>query len=216
MAQTGLEPLLAEWGAVLHNNVIIDTMSRLFGGSYTTPILTEYPPHEITKGFKLATFLPLARSLDRAPELPAGVTYAPLAHTSPQAWGETDLKNDSAAFDAAADRKGPLTAAALFERKGDPAAGDQKAGGQLLIVGDSDFADNTYLNFSGNGDLLQNMISFLAREEDLISIRPKDVKGSPLMLTGGQAAILFYATVVAAPLVLVIAGVAIWWKRKNL
>ena len=216
MTQTGLEPLLDSWGVVLHDDVVIDTMSRLFGGSYTTPILTEYPPHDITKDFKLATFLPMARSVDRAQTLPPGVTYAPVARTSPQSWGETDLKNDKAAFDPAKDHKGPLTAAALFEKKEVLSPEGGKASAQLLVVGDSDFADNTYFSFSGNGDLFQNMVSYLAKEEDLISIRPKDSKGTPLTLTRSQAATLFYASVIVAPLFLIAAGVGIWWRRKNL
>ena len=212
-----LGPVLEAWGVLLRDDVVIDTMSRLFGGSYTTPIITEYPAHEITEGFQIATFLPLARSLDKAEKLPDGVSYAPLARTSAQAWGETDLGNAKASFDPLTDHRGPLTLAALFSR--DDAKKDEDAeegGGQLLVVGDSDFADNTYFNFSGNGDLFQNLISYLSKEEDLIAIRPKDTKPSPLVLNPTQAATLFYATVVVTPLALVLAGLGIWWKRKNL
>ncbi len=207
---TGLEELLQAWGVVARDDVIIDTMSRLFGGSYTTPILTEYPAHEITRDFKLATFLPFARSLDQAEPLPEGLTYAALARTTQQSWGETDLSNDRASFDPTVDFKGPLTAAVLVEQSTD----GQK--GRLVVVGDSDFADNTYFGFSGNGDLFQNMVSYLAEEEDLISIRPKDSKPTPLMLTRAQGATLFYGSVVVVPAVLILAGLGIWWKRRNL
>ncbi len=212
--KTGLEPLLETWGAALRDDVVIDTMSRLFGGSYTTPIVTEYPRHEITQDFRLATFLPMARSIDRAKSLPEGVRFQPIARTSSQAWGETDLSNPKASFDPAQDYRGPLTLAALLEKT--QGKGDDKAESQLLIVGDSDFADNTYFNFSGNGDLFQNMVSYLAKEEDLISIRPKDTKPQPLVLSRAQAATLFYASVVVGPAVLVLAGLGIWWRRRNL
>ena len=216
MTTTGLEPLLAAWGVELRSDVVIDTMSRLFGGSYTTPILTEYPPHDITRDFRVATFLPLARSVDAAKVLPEGVTFSAIARTSPQSWGETNLKDDKAEFNAGGDLKGPLTVAGLFEKKEVFATKDASAHAQLLVVGDSDFAENAYYGFSGNGDLFQNMVSYLAKEEDLIAIRPKDSKPSPLSLTRAQAATLFYASVVAAPLTLVLGGLTIWWKRKNL
>ncbi|GAB6063324.1 GldG family protein [Deferrisoma palaeochoriense] len=212
--ETGLEPVLEAWGAVLHDDVVIDTMSRLFGGSYTTPIVTEYPPHEITRDFQLATFLPMARSLDKAKSLPEGVRFSPIARTSNQAWGETDLSNPSASFDPTQDVRGPLTLAALFEKT--QGEGDAKTEAQLLLVGDSDFVDNTYFNFSGNGDLFQNMVSYLAKEEDLISIRPKDTKPQPLVLSRAQAATLFYASVIVGPAILVLAGLGIWWRRRNL
>lgn len=209
--ETGLEPLLEAWGVIARDDVIIDTMSRLFGGSYTTPIVTEYPPHEITRGFQLATFLPLARSLEEG-RSPEGVAFHALARTTAQSWGETDLGSDRAVFDPTQDFKGPLTVAALAERRGE----DGRPGTQLLVVGDSDFADNTNFGFSGNGDFFQNLVSYLTQEEDLISIRPKDTKPSPLMLTRAQGATLFYGSVVVAPLVLVLAGLGIWWRRRNL
>ncbi|MDW7709985.1 MAG: GldG family protein [Deferrisomatales bacterium] len=209
--ETGLEPLLEQWGIRLRDDVIIDTMSRLFGGSYTTPIITDYPPHEVTQGFQLATFLAVARSLEES-RLPEGASFHPLARTTPQSWGETDLQGDQAAFDPAEDHKGPLTVAALVERTGD----DGLPGTQLIVVGDSDFADNTYFGYSGNGDLFQNLVSYLAKEEDLISIRPRDARPSPLMLSRAQGATLFYGSVVVGPLLLVLAGLGIWWRRRNL
>ncbi len=208
---TGLEGLLAAWGVAVQDNVIVDTMSRLFGGSYTTPILTDYPPHEITKDFRLATFLPLARGLAQG-TVPEGATFQVLARTTPQSWGETDFKSDKASFDPAQDHPGPLAAIALVEKPG----ADGAAGTQLVVVGDSDFADNTYFGFSGNGDLFQNLIGYLAREADLIAIRPKDARPSPLMLTRAQGATLFYGSVVVGPLLLALAGLAIWWRRRNL
>ncbi|MDF1551463.1 MAG: GldG family protein [Deferrisomatales bacterium] len=210
--ETGLEALAAEWGAVLRPDVIVDPMSRLFGGSYTTPILTDYPAHALTRGFELATFLPLARSIELAAVAPDGIATHPLARTTPQSWGETDLNNAEASFDPTVDFKGPLTAAALLERT----AGEGGTGARILLVGDSDFADNGNFRLSGNGDLLLNAVSYLAREEDLVAIRPRDTKPSPLVLTRAQGATLLYSSVVLAPLVLILSGLMIWWKRRNL
>ncbi len=210
--ETGLEALTAEWGAVLRPDVVVDPMSRLFGGSYTTPILTDYPAHELTRGFALATFLPLARSIELVEAAPEGIAAYPLARTTPQSWGETDLNNSEASFDPTADFKGPLTAAALLERT----AGADGVGARILLVGDSDFADNGNFNLSGNGDLFVSALSYLAQEEDLVAIRPRDTKPSPLVLTRAQGATLLYSSVVLAPLVLMLSGLMIWWKRKNL
>lgn len=201
---TGLEGVLAAWGVLVRDDVIVDTMSRLFGGSYTTPILTDYPPHEITRDFQLATFLPLARALEQG-AVPEGATFHVLARTTPQSWGETDFGSDQASFDPAQDHPGPLVAIALVEKLGPEGA----PGAQLVVVGDSDFADNAYFGFSGNGDLFQNLIGYLAKEGDLISIRAKDARPSPLMLTRAQGATLLYGGVVAGPLLLSLAGLTI-------
>ena len=208
----GLDALLEEWGIELHDDMIIDTMSRLFGGSYTTPILTDYPDPALAMEARTPTFMPSARSIDHDKELPDGVTFRALVQTNPQTWGETDASNPKASFDPSRDYKGPLAVAALFEKSGD----DGTAGAQILVVGDSEFADNRYFNLSGNGDLFQNMVSYLAKEEDLISIRPKDSQASPLVLTRAQAASLFYGGVALAPLALALVGLGIWWRRRNL
>ena len=55
-----------------------------------------------------------------------------------------------------------------------------------MVIGDSDFASNQYFNFSGNGDFFLNTASFLAEEENLISIRPKERKSNPVSLTRSQ------------------------------
>ncbi|GAB4276960.1 MAG: hypothetical protein Kow0092_32740 [Deferrisomatales bacterium] len=211
--RTGVEAVAAQWGIEVHEDMIVDRMSRLFGGSYTTPIITEYPARDVTREFNLAAFLPLARSLAPREALPEGVSVRPVGRTTPQSWGETDLAESKATFDPSRDYKGPLVVAALAEKKG---AQGKDPEGQLLVVGDSDFADNTYFHFSGNGDLFQNLVSYLAKEEDLISIRPKDARPSPLVLTRAQGATLFYGSVVVGPALLILAGLGIWWKRRNL
>jgi ABC-type uncharacterized transport system involved in gliding motility auxiliary subunit len=214
MADTGLDGLLSEWGVRFPNDVILDPKSSL---SITTPILTPpHPSHEITKDLALPVVLPLARSLEVATVLPKGITYAPILRTADACWGETNLREEHASFDPKVDLKGPLTAAAIFEAKEVFGPQDQKAAAQLLVVGNSEFADNTYFDFYGNGDLVQNMVSYLAKEQDLVSIRPKDTKPSPLLLSRAGAAAIFLVTLILAPLATIVAGLGIWWKRKNL
>jgi ABC-type uncharacterized transport system involved in gliding motility auxiliary subunit len=61
--QGGLEALASSWGVSFRNDTVIDPVSRLFGGDYTTPVIRTYGQHEIVKDFRLATFFPLAQSL---------------------------------------------------------------------------------------------------------------------------------------------------------
>jgi hypothetical protein len=50
----------------------------------------------------------------------------------------------------------------------------------------------------------------------MISIRPKEVKATKLMLTPKQEDILFYITVVAIPALLFSSGMFVRWRRKRL
>ncbi len=43
-----------------------------------------------------------------------------------------------------------------------------------MAIGDSDFASNGWLGIPGNRDLFMNAVNWLAQQENMISIRPKD------------------------------------------
>ena len=84
----------------------------------------------------------------------------------------------------------------------------------ILVIGDSDFANNSYLQNSGNGDLFLNEVNYLAEEEDKITIRPKEVDDRRVNLTEKDNKIILYSTVFALPLLIVIGGVLVYMKRR--
>ncbi len=102
-------------------------------------------------------------------------------------------------------------------------AGEQKAESEerrdprarLVAFGSSGFANNVYLNAFGNRDLLMNTISWLADQEDLIAIRPKDPKTSPLFLTAAQGRLFWAIPVVFMPLAVAGAGLVVFVKRRQ-
>jgi ABC-type uncharacterized transport system involved in gliding motility auxiliary subunit len=68
----------------------------------------------------------------------------------------------------------------------------------------------------GNGDLFQNVVSFLAQEGDLISIRPKESKMVPLLLSKQQQQMIFYFSVLILPVGILILGLMISRRRRYL
>ncbi|MFQ5444321.1 MAG: GldG family protein, partial [Nitrospinales bacterium] len=61
--KTGLDDFLKAWGIELSDDIIIDPLSKLFGGDYAAPVISKYSPHDITKEFILATIFPVLRSV---------------------------------------------------------------------------------------------------------------------------------------------------------
>ena len=113
-----LKKLLAGYGFTLDDDVVIELnpVGQLLGTGAMVPIVQQYEPHPITRDMtNLMTGFPVTRSVGAAKTLPAGVTVQPLAKTTPDSWGETDLtalaqrqvKPDPE------DPKGPLTLAAV-------------------------------------------------------------------------------------------------------
>ncbi len=83
-----------------------------------------------------------------------------------------------------------------------------------MVIGNSEFAANPYLNQQKNGDLFYNTINWLAQDENLISIRPKSQTNRRVTLTQGQSSALTWLDLVLLPGIVILSGVYIWWKRR--
>jgi ABC-type uncharacterized transport system involved in gliding motility auxiliary subunit len=201
--------LLARWGVTLADNLIVELspIGRLFGIGPEVPIIQQYEPHPITRDLSgITTLFPLTRSLDVAKPAPGGVTVTPLARTSPESWGETDrqaLEQGSAKPDAQ-DPKGPLAVAAVATK--------DKA--RLVVYGTSNLATNQFLNLQGNRDFFLNTVSWLAEEEDQITVRPKDSRQAPIFLSARQGQLLFWLPVVVLPGIMLAGGVVAVVRRR--
>src|SRR6185437_1703505 len=108
------------------------------------------------------------------------------------------------------DKKGPLTLGAA----GTYNTGKENGNGRFVAVGSSRWISNGFLRFNGNRDLFMNMMNWLSSDEDLISIRPKEPEDRRLSMTNSQMSMVFYESVVFLPLLMVGAGISVWWKRR--
>jgi len=241
----GLRELIAGYGIELGDDMVVDKLSRVFGGSYLMPVVMEYGDHKITKDFEVATFFSEARTVRPAKEPPPNVHVEALASTSPNAWGETDLdllQKGQAGFDEGKDTAGPVSIVVIAEiasqqKKGEaqgkgPAqetptppdgsnsddsdpSGDAGRKGYLIVAGDADFADNTYFGLSGNGDFFLNMVNFMGEDENLITIKPRQKTGTARLMTPGQAQTMFLTLLVFVPLTVVACGLLVYRVRRS-
>jgi ABC-type uncharacterized transport system involved in gliding motility auxiliary subunit len=204
-----MKRLLARWGVTLGDNLIVELspIGRLFGIGPEVPIIQQYEPHAITRDLGgITTLFPITRSLDVATPAPAGVTVTPLAKTSPDSWGETDrqaLEQGTAKPDPQ-DPKGPLSVAVVATK-------DKT---RLVVYGTSNLASNQFLNLQGNRDFFLNTVSWLAEEEDQITVRPKDSRQSPIFLSARQGQLVFWLPVVVLPGLVLAGGVIAVIRRR--
>lgn len=223
LVESGLEPLLEEWGVRLDPDLVIETSVTLFGAGAEVVLATNYSPtHPVTKDFNLSTVFPAARSLHADPARQGAFQYEGLVITSDKSWGETDLSNPQVNLDRLQDIRGPLHLAAAVQPQpaqapqGETAAPPAPAiDGQLLVFGDSDFASNNYFRLYGNGDLFLNAVNWLAQEEETIAIRPKEARSDPLILDSNQERTLLLISTVLLPGVAFLLGLGAWqWRRR--
>jgi ABC-type uncharacterized transport system involved in gliding motility auxiliary subunit len=217
-----LAALAAKWGVTVHNDLVLDTsnISQLLGTGPGIPLVTQYPDHPITRGLRAMSLYPLVRSLAEASPPPAGITLRKLLETGQDSWGETDLagleKTGTAQFDEGKDLPGPLSIGVAAERETAAGAGGEKKGkARLALIGDADFAANAYFNTQLNGDIFLNAVNWLAMDEDLISIRPRNPSDKRIFLTEAQMKLVFYGVVLLLPLVPLVAGVVVVVMRRR-
>ena len=87
---------------------------------------------------------------------------------------------------------------------------------RIVVLGDSDFADNFFVELLGNKDLFVNSVNWLAKEDELIAIRPqkKPVGREQLFLSGRQSYWSFMNFTVFQPLaVLAVGGIVFAWRK---
>ncbi len=222
-----LNELLGRYGLHANNDFVIDTRrnGQQFGLGLQAPVVDEYTPHPITEGFRVMTMFNLPRSVTPTESMPDGLDVRALARSTPSSWGETEFdRSQGATWDPEVDLAGPLpivvavgravqeTPRAYRERlkQGEPApVGDAI----LVVAGDVDFASNSLFGFRGNGDLFLNSVSWLAGQQELISIRPKAVANKRILLTDSRKALSFALLVILLPMVPAMTGVVIMVKR---
>lgn len=216
-----LDNLLKSMGAIIHNDIVVDKLGTMFGGDVLMPIISSFDQHEITKGFRVALFFPMARTMEFKDNI-TGISYNSLAKTNTTSWGETDLagiKKGIAKFDSGKDLQSPLIVAGILNINNETFKPDWDATTKvtqtkIVILGSSEFINNTFLSASGNKDFILNTISYLAEEGDMISIRPKDRSFEPVFLSKIAGRMLFLIPIIIVPLIILCIGIMIFIKRR--
>jgi len=205
---SGLENFFSAWGAKLDNGLILDPSSGL---GITIPTLNPgaYLSHVLTENFNLATFFPVTRAVSFDPELGKGYRFDPFLETTLETWFTQEISGDLS-IDPNRDLQGPISFGGVFY------ASDKTNKMRLVIIGDSDFATNSTARSAGNGDLFQNVLSWLADEGDLLSIRPQEVPATTLVLSAQQMNMIFSVSVFILPLTVMGIGLYIWRGRRRL
>ena len=233
-----LTELIAEWGIEVGTNVVVDVsgVGQIIGTDVTVPVAASYPPHPITERFNLLTAYPLARSVAPAADAPAGRIATTFIETSPRSWAESDLNElaggEVAMNPEAGDLQGPVSIGAAVsvpvdrpDRGGEPAESDADPDpdpdadtpplqARVAVIGDSDFAGNGTIGIQGNRDLALNTINWLAQQENLIAIRPREPEDRRITLTADQQIRINWLSLLMIPGVVLGTGVYTWWRRR--
>jgi gliding-associated putative ABC transporter substrate-binding component GldG len=196
-----------------------------------------------------AMVFPFASSVELVGPLAGGKVPAKgrlwtLATTSKKAWKQTGFffftpntkieeGKDKGMFSLAYAYQGPLRSAfapaapapapgmSTPEQPGAPAS-ESKKPVRLVVVGDSDFASDEYLQMSrivplynGGGQMLFNAIGWVIEDEALTPVRLKTVAARPLSVDSDQkATVIKWSNVCGVPVAFILFGLVRWRLRR--
>jgi gliding motility-associatede transport system auxiliary component len=206
-----LEDVFQDWNVNVGSNLVVDVsgVGRLIGTGPAVPLVVNYGDSPITKGLAdRMTFFPLARTVSIADKSKVEPQDVELLKTSARSFTIPNLDVKEVKFDPKTDTAGPLSLGVSATRK------EGSKEGRLVVIGDSDYAANQWIQQQVNGDLFFNTIDWLAQDENLISIRPKSATNRRVTLTQAQSTVLWWLDLIVLPGLVIFAGAFIWWKRR--
>ncbi len=204
-----LEGYLKEWGVTLYNGFVMEESSSKFI-SYPNYIIPEIIPGEITDDIisnNILMVYPIARGMKI--EKTPNVENMDLLISSNTSYVRTNLQsNETAKTDG--DIDGPVVVATMLSRfspNGSP---------KFMIMGGTGIFEAFELSAYANKDFYYNSMAFMTDSPDSIYIRPKDISPSILAMPAMSALVFAGITVIVIPLIILIAGFVVWFKRRHL
>ncbi len=206
-----LTAVLQGWGVTIDKDLILDLnpIGQLAGLGPQVALVTSYNSHPIVSEMKgTATGFPLSRSIDV--KSGSKTTVEKLFSSSESSLATTKLDSPNINPSDPKNKKGPMTIAAA----GSYNTGKENSQGRFVVIGGSAWAANSFINFNGNRDLALNAMNWLSSDEDLISIRPKEPEDRRITMTRAQMNWVRLTSQFLLPLLVVFAGVSVWWRRR--
>lgn len=219
MTRTGLETVLARWGVLLGDDVVVDPERTLTGREL---FVTEYGFHPITERIRgVTSVFYMPRSVEPMPRqaaLTAEQADKPhvtvLAATSESGWAERDPDQMPMRLDAEIDKPGPISFAVAVERGPVPGIDVQIRSTRMVVFGDSGFVSNGGLT-GGDEDFFMSAFNWLLERDERMGVAPKPIDRVRLVLDKQQIRHAFWITVVAMPGAVGLLGLVVWRRRRR-
>ncbi len=225
----GLAPVAKMLSISFLPGVIVDNNTNLrrtlnIQSPAIIPVI-EYPDHPITRQLNYTLF-PVARGIKIIRHKNNQWSYTPLIQSLPKSWLETGSLADEIVFQSdKGDIAGPITLGLALEHtinrpehnkgKEEPASSPVNHSQRIFIIGDSDFLANGYIGAGDNLPLGLKLFNWLSNDDSLLHIAPKRTSDLKLNLNDSQRSILGFGFLLTLPLMLIIIGFTLWYRRTK-
>ena len=201
--------LLKSWGIVPNYDLVLEKDPQKIM-QYEFAMLTDTYGHEITnpirtQGLPLVSYYTSSFSLLPSNVYNAEVTV--LLETTDFAIGKTNTETNTTEYEEG-DLKGPLPLSVIAEKYSPEISRLAVIGSAGLLAG----ADE----FEGNKEYLSGIISWMTNNGNALTISPKIVTENSAQITNSVLTIMNYLLVWIIPVIILLAGIIIWIRRRYL
>lgn len=216
-----MNELVGEWYVDLPHNLVIDPASRVANVSASVPLIAIYSKEQpITRDFTQTSLFPLTSTVEQKANPPGTLHNWWLAKSTPYAFAKKNFVQELATGKVSrnpnTDTQGPNVVMMAVEGPRPGNAKKSERPTRLIVVGTSQLGANKWAGFGGNEDLFVNSVSWLAGDENLISIRPKDEGQQRASLSEIELSYTKFLTKLLIPGSTLLAGLIVWRRRKRL
>jgi ABC-type uncharacterized transport system involved in gliding motility auxiliary subunit len=200
--------VLTDYGVSFTGGLVVPDAAHAIRNEPTATAVLQYGSSPIAKDLNnRVSVFPESTSIDSTSK--PDVLETPVAQSSKDAFLVQEPRQPPLAKDAK-DKSGQFTLMATVERT--PPGGKKS---RIVLVGTGGFAENEVLAATAvNIQLLTGSLNYLTEQEQLISIPPKPSNTAQLTLTQEQQNLNLWITLVALPMLVVVGGVLVWWRRR--
>lgn len=205
-----LNSILLRRGLANDERVIADYRGQnTQGNPFLIPLVTYNPKHPIGEPMTRTAAeiqLPMVRAFTPAEPAPKAFSVTPVVESSPEAWNqlftEVFVGRDEPRLQPPT--KDKLQAQAIgWAIEGGDSAGRQR----IVVYGSSLLVMNGYVNvYDTAARLMLNTVNWLVDQDDLVSVPPRIIPGTPLILTNAELQLILIALGMAFPLALLFGG----------
>ncbi|VAW76640.1 Mucin 2 precursor [hydrothermal vent metagenome] len=176
-------------------------------------ILKQFPPNKLT--YKLNGHMALFPQVSAISASPTSrFKIKTLLKSHPNSWNETNITHkttkNTLRFDSASDdQKGPLSFGLSLTRTLASTSKQQR----IIVIGDSDFLSNGFINRGANHSLAMNIFAWLGEHDELIDVDSPIKSDYLLHFSSWTALLLFILLGVILPITLIVIGV-LYYRRR--
>jgi len=204
-----------DWGIIRHDTVIFD-MDNMLENSLL--MMAEIGDHEIVKpinGSQKRVGYGPANIIEQSLEVPPSVELSTVLKTPESAYTKTiDAVKQGKMTKESGDAEGPFDILVAAERT-TSSLDNKTVTGRLIVGGSILIFDELVVDTRfANEDLLLNAVSWMKGASASITVRAKLLPGGEMVISKQQFWTWFITLVVVVPLVILVAGIVVFTKRR--